>query len=239
MGTYWARTGGNGAEMEHAVRMTEAPHTAPARSRDSLKSLLGLVEAPSRSSGQPGVHVTGSLDDQTTWLVDRDWGVFARPALGLVSSGQEIAQFEVAGAETISACFDPARNSVFVPFSPEEAYANYLTEAWKIISPRRGLSVGQLNAFYRMKRFIPRRLQIEARRMLIRRDGLPAFPRWPLDTSVSQLLRFYAYCVVLARGEREAEFRWFWPASYRAALILTHDVETAAGLPLAVELADL
>jgi peptidoglycan/xylan/chitin deacetylase (PgdA/CDA1 family) len=56
---------------------------------------------------------------------------------------------------------------------------------------------------------------------------------------VSNLLRFYAYCLLLARGEREADFRWFWPSSYTAAMILTHDVETREGLPLAVELADL
>jgi peptidoglycan/xylan/chitin deacetylase (PgdA/CDA1 family) len=221
------------------MRMTAAPHTGLARSRDPLERLLGLVEAPSPPSGQPGVQVAGGRDDRATWLVDRDWRVFAGPAHELVSGGQEIAQFELTSAETLSASFDAARNSVIVPFSPEEAYANYLTEAWKGTGPKRGLSARQLNAFYRVKRFIPRRLQIKARQMLIRREGLPEFPRWPLDSSVSQLLRFYAYCVVLARAEREAELRWFWPESYSAALILTHDVETAEGLPLAVELADL
>jgi peptidoglycan/xylan/chitin deacetylase (PgdA/CDA1 family) len=219
--------------------MTPAPHTGLARSRDSLERLLGLVEASTASGGPSRVQVSGGLDGRATWLVDREWRVFAEPAHELVSGGQEIARFDLGGAETLSASFDAARSKVFVPFSPEEAYINYLTEAWKGESPKRGLSAGQLNAFYRAKRFIPRRLQIRARQMLIRREGLPEFPRWPLDTSVSQLLRFYAHCVVLARGEREAEFRWFWPESYRAALILTHDVETAEGLPLAVELADL
>jgi peptidoglycan/xylan/chitin deacetylase (PgdA/CDA1 family) len=116
---------------------------------------------------------------------------------------------------------------------------NYLTEAWTSSNPRRGLSSWQLDAFYRVKRFLPRRVQIKGRRIFIRRQGLPDFPRWPVDTSVSRLLRFYAYCLVLARGASQAEFRWFWPAPYRAALILTHDVETAEGMSLAVELADL
>jgi peptidoglycan/xylan/chitin deacetylase (PgdA/CDA1 family) len=216
--------------------MTAAPHTG---SRDPLERLLGLVETSIERSGQPGVQVVGGRDERATWLVDRGWRVFARPARELVSGGQEIAQFQLPGAEALSASFDSARNSVLLPFSPDEAYANYLTEAWKTDIPRRGLSSGQLNAFYRVKRFIPRRLQIKARQMLVRREGLPEFPRWPFDPSVSRLLRFYAYCTVLARGQREAEFRWFWPASHRAAMILTHDVETAEGLPLAVELADL
>jgi hypothetical protein len=43
----------------------------------------------------------------------------------------------------------------------------------------------------------------------------------------------------LAGGKRELAFDWFWPAPYGAALILTHDVESAEGLRLAIELADL
>ena len=219
--------------------MTAAPQADLARSRDALERLLGLVETSSEAAGQPRVRVLGGRDDAATWLVDRGWRVFARPARELVSGGREIAQFELAGGDTLSASYDPARKVVFLPFSPTEAYTNYLTEAWKDNLPKRGLSSHQLDAFYRVKRFVPRRLQIRARRVLIRREGLPEFPRWPSDMSVSNLLRFYAYCLLLARGEREADFRWFWPSSYRAAMILTHDVETGAGLPRAVELADL
>jgi peptidoglycan/xylan/chitin deacetylase (PgdA/CDA1 family) len=128
---------------------------------------------------------------------------------------------------------------VQLPFSPAEAHVNYLTEAWKNRTPRRGLSSRQLDAFYRVKQFLPRRVQIQGRRMLIRRQGLPDFPRWPIDMSVSRLLRFFAYCLVLACGENQPEFRWFWPPPHSAAMILTHDVETAEGVSLAVELADL
>jgi len=64
-------------------------------------------------------------------------------------------------------------------------------------------------------------------------------PAWPLDTSVSRLLRFYAYCALRAAGDSEAEFAWFWPEGYRAALILTHDVEGEEGFQGALELADL
>jgi len=52
-------------------------------------------------------------------------------------------------------------------------------------------------------------------------------------------VRFYARCLLLASGSAELRFRWFWPASHQSALILTHDVESAEGLRLAVEIADL
>jgi hypothetical protein len=136
------------------------------------QGLLGLVETSSEASLQPQVQVVGGRDDAATWLVDRGWAVFARPARELVSGGREIAQFELPGGETLSASYDPARKSVFLPFSPTEAYTNYLTEAWKDNLPKRGLSSRQLDAFYRVKRFVPRRIQIRARRMLIRREGL-------------------------------------------------------------------
>jgi peptidoglycan/xylan/chitin deacetylase (PgdA/CDA1 family) len=181
----------------------------------------------------------GLRDDRPTWLIAGDWRIFARPAGELIPGGTEVAAFRLPNGDTLSAAFDPARRVVSLPFSPAEAHLNYLTEAWTRHSSRRGLSPRQLDAFYRVKPLVPRRFQIRARRAFIRRQGLPEFPRWPLDASVSRLLRFYAYCVLLAQGTRKAAFRWFWPHSYRAALILTHDVEAAEGLPLAIELADV
>ena len=209
--------------------------------RDPLERLLGLLDSTCEVSaqGRPNVQVVGGRDDSPVWLTGREWRVFARPAREATLGKREIAEFELHNGETLRASFDPERKLVFLPFSPAEAYVNYLTEAWTTSAPSRGLSSRQLNAFYRVKRFVPRAAQIRGRRMLIRRQGIPEFPSWPLDASVSQLLRFYAYCHVLARGDGEAEFRWFWPDSYRAAMILTHDVETAEGLPLAIDLADL
>jgi peptidoglycan/xylan/chitin deacetylase (PgdA/CDA1 family) len=213
--------------------------SAGAEKHDPLERLLGLLYDPGPSAAHDDVQIVGRRDAEPTWLIGDDWQLFARPSRELISGGEEIAQFELPGGEKLSASFDRARKSVYLPFSPAEAYRNYLTEAWTAGTPRRGLSQRQLQTFYRAKRFIPRPLQIRGRRVLIHRQGFPEFPRWPLDGSVSRLFRFYAYCVLLARGERALEFRWFWPAPYRAAMILTHDVETAEGLPLAVELADL
>lgn len=238
-----ARTGGaNPAPQvgDDGKGMSTTLQDNVAKGRDPLERLLGLVEptAASPDPGDPLLRVVGRREDAPTWLVSDHWRLFARPARELVTGGREIAQFKLPDGTAVSASIDPVRKSVFLPFSPAEAYVNYIAERWTSRA-RRGLSSGQLNAFYRAKRYIPRRIQIEARRMLIRRQGLPDFPQWPLDTSVARLLRFYAFALLLVRGETEAEFRWFWPAPHRAALILTHDVESAEGLRLALELADL
>jgi peptidoglycan/xylan/chitin deacetylase (PgdA/CDA1 family) len=221
--------------------MDRRSRTEPPEMRNPLERLLGIFQGPMEPPERRRTHVqvVGRRDDLPTRLIQNGWHVFARPARELVTGGREIAQFELQNGDVLSATFDPARNSVQLPFSPAEAYVNYLTEAWKSRTPRRGLSSRQLDAFYRVKRFLPRRVQIQGRRMLIRRQGLPDFPRWPIDISVSRLLRFYSYCLTLPHGRSQPEFRWFWPAPYRAAMILTHDVETAEGLSLALELADL
>lgn len=114
-----------------------------------------------------------------------------------------------------------------------------MSEDWRQGVPSRSLSSRKLRAYYGAKPLIPRRLQIAARRIYTKRLGLPEFPAWPLDESVVRLVRFYAFCLLLAEGAETLKFRWFWPGNFYAAAILTHDVESADGLRLALEIADL
>lgn len=166
------------------------------------------------------------------------WRLLARPEGGSGSDGEILATFAVEGGGTVRARHDPD-GSVVVPFSLTEAYHAYVAEAWRAAGSPRRLSERQLAIFYRIKKRIPRRAQLAARRALIRYQGVPAFPAWPLDTSVSSLLRFFAGCALHAAGRAEGEFAWFWPDRHRAAIVLTHDVEGEEGVRLALELADL
>jgi peptidoglycan/xylan/chitin deacetylase (PgdA/CDA1 family) len=134
---------------------------------------------------------------------------------------------------------DVDRGAVVVPFSLAEAYGNYVSEAWKSGTSSRQLSRRQLSAFYAIKGAIPRFIQLAGRRLLARWQRNLQFPAWPYDDSVASLVHFYARCLLLARERDELEFRWFWPGNHHAALILTHDVESADGLRLAIEIADL
>jgi peptidoglycan/xylan/chitin deacetylase (PgdA/CDA1 family) len=120
-----------------------------------------------------------------------------------------------------------------------DAYENLVEERWVQSAGQRRLPPAALWVFYRVKRAIPRRAQLSARRMLIRWQGSPAFPRWPFDASVGDLLAQYARRCLDVSGSDELPFRWFWPDGHHAALILTHDVESAEGLRNAVEIADL
>ncbi|HEX4527320.1 MAG TPA: hypothetical protein VH108_11345 [Gaiellaceae bacterium] len=131
------------------------------------------------------------------------------------------------------------QGEVFVPFDLDEAYRNYITEIFCLTTRQQKLSDRQLRIYYRVKRLLPRRFWLAVRRSYIRSGKPIVFPQWPLDSSVEKLLRFYAHCLLLRADATEAGFAWFWPRDHRAAVILTHDVESAEGLRLALELAAL
>lgn len=196
-----------------------------------LDRLLAPVEPVRVAEAAPDM-------EDPVWLHADGWRVLAR--LGaMADAGDEIARFRLDDGTTASARFDG--DVVHVPFAFGEAYDNLVLERWTSIVAG-GLSRGHLSAslldlFYRVKPMIPRPLQLDLRRRLMRRRGATEFPAWPFEPSVVELLRLYCRCACLAVGG-EITFRWFWPNAQRAALVLTHDVESAEGLRLAVELAD-
>ncbi len=170
------------------------------------------------------------------WLKADGWQVLARPR-PLDGAGDELAAFELESGERLPVFRDDG--GVHVPFDLDEAYGFLVSERWRDHASLAALSAGQLGVYYRIKRLFPRSLLLAARRVFMRWSGLPDFPRWPLDESVVNLLALYALCLLAAAGRSELEFVWFWPGAFRAALMLTHDVESAEGLRLAVEIAGL
>jgi peptidoglycan/xylan/chitin deacetylase (PgdA/CDA1 family) len=210
-----------------------SPRTADSVTAESttLDRLLLPVASPpldARAGAEP-----------LTWLTAADgWQLLVRPR-AVEHRGEELTQFALPSGGHVSAYFDSDEGVVRVPFDFDEAYRSYVTEVWRAHSSLRALSTKQLQLYYAVKRVIPRGWLLSARRVFVRRAGLPDFPKWPLDESVDRLLRFYALCLLTAGGSSRGSFRWFWPHSHRAALMLTHDVESADGLRLATEVADL
>jgi len=154
-------------------------------------------------------------------------------------TGSVLGALRTSAGATVDLTVAGDDSGVSVPFSLAEAYESFVTERWAQSAGQRRLPPSALNAFYRIKRAVPRGVQLTARRVLIRWQGSPAFPRWPFDASVGRLLALYARCCLEASGATELRFRWFWPDRLRAALILTHDVESEQGLRNASAIADL
>jgi hypothetical protein len=86
-----------------------------------------------------------------------------------------------------------------------------------------------LNAYYAIKPLLPRRLQITARRLHARR-ALPAFPAWPIEPMLVE----HQQALLRRRLSEESLTRLplvnLWPDARRFAVIVTHDVESSAGV---------
>ena len=94
-------------------------------------------------------------------------------------------------------------------------------------------------AYYSVREILP----VHVRRYLQRSyfNGwrkLP-FPEWPVDFTVDNLHEEYLRLLMEARGITRIPFIWFWPQGAPSAVILTHDVETAAGRDFTSTLMDI
>jgi peptidoglycan/xylan/chitin deacetylase (PgdA/CDA1 family) len=130
-----------------------------------------------------------------------------------------------------------ARAGCLADRDPTEWYERLVFEGWRAEGNGRGLPPATLDAFYRAKRFLPRRIQLALRRRLIELQGVPEFPAWPFERAGLDLIHIHLAEALLGRGVDAVRFPWFWPGGYRAAVVLSHDVESAQGVLDAITVA--
>ena len=219
----------------------------PQRASDQLELLLGVDQGPLVSEAASGTSLPDVVESPTLvytrgtgpaeWLNGDDCRVLARPRSQMMG-GETFGCFRTPAGEVLE-CTDGGDGRVCLPFSLAEAYENYVFERWTESQASRWITPAQLNAYYRVKRLIPRRVQLAARRGLIAFKGRPDFPHWPHDDAVERLVRFYGTCVLRAMRASRLPFRWFWPNGMHAAAILTHDIEGTSGMRNAIRVAEL
>src|SRR5439155_3865228 len=65
------------------------------------------------------------------------------------------------------------------------------------------------------------------------------FPRWPVDVTVETLMQNTLASALRAGKIDRIPFIWFWPEGAPSCTIMTHDVESAAGLAFCDHLMDM
>lgn len=121
---------------------------------------------------------------------------------------------------------------VLLPFDPDEVYRNYISEQYRdVLRPARGTNPRRLAmlGYYRVRGLLPRGLQIALRRRYARVQARAEFPRWPIETGLHDFLDLVLGLVQTVTSEAVPTIAP-WPGGKTWALVLTHDVETAAGL---------
>jgi hypothetical protein len=161
---------------------------------------------------------------------------------GECSSGVAI-DVRASGDFDASKAVDVVGSEIRVPFDFCDIIGNLRNERYvnHLGSERKGLTQHPwIRAPYYLVREL---LPVSFRRHLQRAyfkdwQSLP-FPRWPVDFTVDSLHEAFLRLTMKARGCEKVPFIWFWPGGASGCLIITHDVETAAGRDFTSSLMDI
>jgi peptidoglycan/xylan/chitin deacetylase (PgdA/CDA1 family) len=121
--------------------------------------------------------------------------------------------------------------SSFLPFDPDEVVHLIRSESYLGLttSPLASGSTRLARSFYyRVRPILPRSVQIAMRRGFTSVQQRSTFPRWPIETSLHDVLDLVLGLLGEAAGE---PIPWIapWPTGYDSAVVLTHDVEQQLG----------
>ncbi|MCC6365707.1 MAG: hypothetical protein IT165_19510 [Bryobacterales bacterium] len=134
-------------------------------------------------------------------------------------------------------------HSVPLPFDPLQIIDNLRCERYLADSPgdEQPLPANRFfrNAYYLLRPLLPVPVRKHLQQLYFRsRDTIP-FPKWPVDRTVESVFDQLLIFAMKAGKISRMPFIWFWPEGAPSCTMLTHDVETAAGVEFCRQLMDL
>ncbi|MDH4070574.1 MAG: hypothetical protein OEV30_09125, partial [Ignavibacteria bacterium] len=92
----------------------------------------------------------------------------------------------------------------------------------------------KLKAYYALRPFIPRPVQLMLRKNYTAKQEARSFPAWPVEPVIADAAR---NVLTAAAGKGPVHRLSFWPKDRKFAFVITHDVEWDAGLRIAPDIA--
>jgi hypothetical protein len=139
---------------------------------------------------------------------------------------------EGADGEHVGSVWVERDGSVFLPFDPDEVCGSYWSERYLQVArsgAQRQSTRAAVRAYYGIRGLLPRPLQIWLRRQYARVQARTQFPSWPAETALHDFFDLFSSILADVSGEPLPRIA-NWPHDRAWALVLTHDVETAAGV---------
>jgi hypothetical protein len=102
---------------------------------------------------------------------------------------------------------------------------HYQHERYLGVSARRR----SVSLYYAIKPILPRPLQLWLRRIYACRQAARVFPAWPIEPVLIEASHAQLRASLREDAGGQVSFIGYWPAPYRSAVVLTHDVEGPAG----------
>jgi hypothetical protein len=130
-------------------------------------------------------------------------------------------------------------STCFLPFDPTEVADNFRYERYVQEVSKSGWKKLFRDGYYWVRPALPVKIRRHLQRLSLRGWKTKSFPTWPVDRSVDRMFEKLMALSVEAHQRAETPFIWFWPEGKSSCAIVTHDVETLAGLNFAGNLMDI
>ncbi len=180
----------------------------------------------SESSGAPGFFRFGT-----------EAFCYGRCETGLTSNSTSSDLYDALGDVQF------ADRSVRLPFDPSEVIDNLRKEHYlSSFGPNRQGFVGSAlirKAYYSVREFLPALIRRQFQKLYFSGWQELKFPEWPVDFTVDTLHEQMLRLSMKAMGIQRVPFIWFWPNGAPSCLVMTHDVESAAGVDFTPSLMDI
>src|SRR5215831_5571318 len=82
-----------------------------------------------------------------------------------------------------------------------------------------------LKAYYALRPLMPRQVQLGLRRVYAKKQAQTTFPRWPIEPILVERANNEMRTRIVESESQKLLIINFWPHTFQAAVILTHDVE--------------
>jgi hypothetical protein len=179
----------------------------------------------------------GSLsEDRGFFRFGPDTICYGRSSTGFRSQQADETLYDALGDSSVEG------STIRLPFDPTEIVENLRSERYVSRSSGRHGTPGQKliwNAYYLIRPLLSLAVRKHLHRIhLSDWDEIP-FPRWPVDTTVDDLLTTLLAFGLKSNGLDEIPFVWFWPDGAEACSIMTHDVEAEPGKQFISHLMDM
>lgn len=130
--------------------------------------------------------------------------------------------------------------TVQLSFDPAQVIDNLRCENYSANSVNGEAAVNILRRIYYFVRpLMPISLRRHFQKLYLLGWSERLFPAWPVDQTVENLFEELLVLAMKASNVRRVPFIWFWPDGAQSCTLLTHDVETRAGVEFCRQLMDL
>jgi hypothetical protein len=123
------------------------------------------------------------------------------------------------------------QSAIYLPFDPIEVIDNLRFERYVETRGQKNPSAKAVRyAYYRARPWLGVSARKWLQRLALRGWQKIEFPEWPVDRTVDRLFEKLLALSMQAQLVTRIPFIWFWPDGYSSCAVMTHDVESKAGL---------